>query len=190
MRNQGHKKIKVVIDVCRTCVPLLVAMKTITVSLSELGFSRASDLAKSHCLPMEAYISAEIADLLENRAPHKEAKASAPPNFDTDPLTLKQVLAVCTYVYEGGVPQDLYETKRRFLDGLVNVAAKFKVTVGTVRDKCTTTRRLGLPDVSVNVDTFLDWLQNPAELRDHLCRKFPSCTDEIENHFKKWIRNS
>jgi hypothetical protein len=42
---------------------------------------------------------------------------------------------------------------------------------------------LGLPNVPINTDVFVAWLCKPELLRDHLCRKFPHCVNEIRKRF-------
>lgn len=175
-------------------------MKLVKLSVSDSAYSKALELAGTHALPVEAYISSEIEDLLDRKtkSPNKEAvsafmaaesKAGPAPSFrSTIPVTLGQVLDVSAYVYNnGGVPEDESYARRKFRDAVHSVAAKWKVGETSVRDKCCSTRRLGLPDVQVDTDRFVQWLCRPELLRDHLCRKFPNCATEIHKRFNEWF---
>lgn len=179
-------------------------MKLITLILSDSAYSRALEFAGMHGVSVEAYVATEVEDLLDKRAPLPPSQPStnskpatnefAPsPSFRRAmPDTLEQVLAVCKHVYRSRtVPQDPQSARDEFLDAL-NIVAKntvnsqtgFKgVEVTTVRDKCTTDRRLGLPGVHIDASTFVGWLCSPELLRDHLCRKFPPFVSEIHKCF-------
>ncbi len=174
-------------------------MKLIRLSLSDSAYNKALELAGAHAVPVEAYISSEIEDLLDRRSRSLDKQAfcdftaaatkggPAPSFRSTMPDTLGQVLDVSAYVYNsGGVPKDEAHARYKFRDAVRSVAAKWKVGETSVRDKCCSTRRLGLPDVHVDTDRFVQWLCRPELLRDHLCRKFPNCATEIHRRFADW----
>jgi len=184
-------------------------MKTFRLTLSDSASSRALELASGHGVPVESYLSSEMEDLLD-RKPHTldkraqsvEATPAGPwpaPSFsNVMPDTLQQVLDVCKYVYRNGdVPTEERRARAEFLDAISTVAKNAVnsetglkgVRVTTVRDKCTTDRRLGLPGVRVDTATFLAWLCQPEMLRDHLCRKFPKFVGEIRRRFAEWLPN-
>lgn len=184
-------------------------MKTFKLTLSNSASSRALELASKHGVPVESYLSSEMEDLLDAR-PYAANEVEPPPasvpgrtwpapNFSTTmPDTLQQVLDVCKYIYRNGkVPKDERHARAEFLDALrivaknaVNSQTGLKgVNVTTVRDKCTTDRRLGLPGVHIDTPTFLGWLCRPDLLRDHLCRKFPIFATEIPKQFAEWLPN-
>jgi hypothetical protein len=175
-------------------------MKLIKLSLSDSAYNKALEFAAAHAVPMEAYISSEIEDLLDRRSKFSDRQATndflaaankvgpAPSLRTTIPVTLGQVLDVSAYVYNsGGVPKDESYARRKFKDAVHRVAETWKVGETSVRDKCCSTRRLGLPDVQVDTDRFVQWLCRPELLRDHLCRKFPNCTTEIHRRFADWL---
>jgi hypothetical protein len=97
----------------------------------------------------------------------------------------------------GNVPKDERHAKAEFSDAISTVAKNTVnsqtglkgVNVTTVRDKCTTDRRLGLPGVHIDTPTFLGWLCRPELLRDHLCRKFPKFMAQIRKKFAEWLPN-
>lgn len=177
--------------------------------LSDSASSRALQLANGHGVPVESYLSSEMEDLLDAKpyTANKSEPSSAPapaktwsaPNFSTTmPDTLQQVLDVCKCVYRSGdVPKDERHARTEFLNAISTVAksavnsqtGRKGVNVTTVRDKCTTDRRLGLPDVHIDTSIFLGWLCGPEMLRDHLCRKFPKFVAEIRRRFAEWLPN-
>jgi hypothetical protein len=183
-------------------------MRLIKLTLSDSAYGKALELAGAHAVPVEAYVSSEIEDLLDNKAqslhnrPPIESGPAAnrpmpSPSFSrTMPDTLEQVLAVCKHVYRTRmVPKDAGKARAEFLDALTIVAKNIVnsetgqkgVGVTTVRDKCTTDRRLGLPGVHIDTATFIAWLCRPEILRDHLCRKFPHFVDDIHQRFNEWL---
>ena len=183
-------------------------MKLIKLTLSDSAYNKALELAGAHAVPVEAYVASEIEDLLDKRAQMLNNRAqtdSKPATNKTVPMpslrrvmpdTLEQVLAVCKYVYRTRtVPRDPEYARTEFLDAL-NIVAKNTVNaqtglkgveVTTVRDKCTTDRRLGLPGVHIDTPTFVAWLCRPELLRDHLCRKFPAFVNDIHQQFTEWL---
>jgi len=95
---------------------------------------------------------------------------------------------VCAHVYRtGNAPKDEVHARLEFRDAVRAVAKAWKIGETSVRDKCCTSRRLGLPDVPVNTDTFIIWLSKPELLRDHLSRKFPNCIAEIHKRFAELL---
>src|SRR5437870_3879502 len=97
----------------------LCLMKTFKLMLSDSASSRALERASNHGVPVEAYLSGEMEDLLDGTpqpvkiSPSKPFNSasesiSASPNFSsTMPDTLQQVLDVCKYLYRNGnVPKD------------------------------------------------------------------------------------
>src|SRR5579862_4706513 len=162
-------------------------MKLLKLSLSDSAYEKALSLAGGHTLPVEAYIASEIEDLLDKKAkiPPKQAihdfreegkLGPSPSTRSIVPSTLSQVLDVCAHVYiTGKVPNDESHARVRFRDAVRAVAKELNIGESSIRDKCCTDRRLGLPDVPINTDVFVTWLCKPELLRDHLCRKFPNC---------------
>lgn len=175
-------------------------MKTITLTLSDSAHRKALEIATSHNVPIEAYLSTEVEDVLDgktqvihtHRATVEIGSPNKPrlrPNFSSVlPDTLKQVFEVCKYVYRTRtVPKDEVHANAEYKDAVRSVAAQFRVTESTVRDKCGTTRRLGLSDVPVTTGTFVKWLCEPEALQNHLCRKFPNSVAEIRERFAGWL---
>jgi hypothetical protein len=175
-------------------------MKIVRLSLSDSAYEKALAIASGHALPVEAYIASEMEDLFNRRSqiPLKqivtESKetASKPAAFPSTrlimPSTLEQVLDVCTNVYVlGQMPKDENHARTKFRDAVHTVAEKWGIGETSVRDKCCSSRRLGLPDVPVTTDTFVSWLCNPELFRDHLCRKFPNCVNEIHKRFAELL---
>ena len=183
-------------------------MKLIKLTLSDSAYNKALELAGAHAVPVEAYVASEIEDLLDKKAqmmnnqtqidskPAANKIVPLPSLRRVMPDTLGQVLAVCKYVYRTrNVPRDPEYARTEFLDAL-NIVAKNTVNsqtglkgveVTTVRDKCTTDRRLGLPGVHIDAPTFVAWLCRPELLRDHLCRKFPAFVNDINQQFTEWL---
>ncbi|HEV2330460.1 MAG TPA: hypothetical protein VGY56_16885 [Verrucomicrobiae bacterium] len=176
-----------------------VVMKLIKLSLSESGYSTALTLAAAHGIPLESYIAGELEDLLDKKpqSANNQFTYSKTPDRPTGPQpssraiipdTLQQVMDVCAFVFRAGsVPKDEVHARFEFRDAVRSVAKEWKIGETTVRDKCCTSRRLGLPDVLVNTDTFIIWLCKPELLRDHLCRKFPNCMSEIHMRFAGFL---
>ena len=183
-------------------------MKLIKLTLSDSAYNKALELAGAHAVPVEAYVASEIEDLLDKRAQMLNNRAqtdSKPAANKTVPLpslrrvmpdTLEQVLAVCKYVYRTkSAPRDPESARNEFLDALnvvakntVNSESRMKgVKVTTVRDKCTTDRRLGLPGMHIDASWFVASLCTPELLRDHLCRKFPQFVDDIHQQFTECL---
>jgi len=175
-------------------------MKLIRLILSDSAFEKALELAGSHAVPVEAYLSSEMEDLLDRKAtiPNRQAAADfkavankpgpSPSSSSIMPDTLRQVLDVSAYVYRSGnVPHNKIRAKYEFRDAVRAVAKEWNIGETSVRDKCCTTRRLGLPDVPVNTDTFIVWLCEPERLRDHLCRKFPNCVTETHKRLAELL---
>ena len=183
-------------------------MKHIKLTLSDPDYNEVLKLAGAHAVSAEVYVATEIRELLHKRPQslynHPQADFQPETNKTTTPLrlrrvmpdTLEQVLAVCKYVYRSrAVPKDPEDARTEFLDALNAVAkntinsqtGKLGVEVTTVRDKCTTYRRLGLPGVHIDTPTFVAWLCSPELLRDHLCRKFPQFVDDIHQRFTEWL---
>ena len=191
----------------RVCI--VCRMKTFRLTLSDSASNRAIGLASGHGVPVESYLSSEMEDVLDNKPhpPHKDTQSTEAPSAGTLPApsfsttmpdTLHQVLEVCKCVYRNGdVPREERHAKAEFLDAISTVAKNVVnsetglkgVEVTTVRDKCTTDRRLGLPGVHIDTPTFLAWLCRPELLRDHLCRKFPKFVGEIRKRFAEWLPN-
>jgi hypothetical protein len=175
-------------------------MKLLKLSLSDSAYEKALALSGGHALPVEAYISSEIEDLLDKKAktPPKQAAndfnqeegkfGPSPSTRSIVPSTLSQVLAVCTHVYiTGYAPNEESLARAKFKDAVRAVAKELNIGESSVRDKCCTDRRLGLPDVPINTDVFVTWLCKPELLRDHLCRKFPLCINEIRKRFAELL---
>ena len=175
-------------------------MRIVRLSLSDSAYEKALALASGHALPVEAYLASEIEDLLykksqiTNKQPVADSMETAgtqdlsPSNRMIMPDTLAQVLDVCTEVYVfGSMPKDETHTRWKFRDAVHAVAKKWGIGETSVRDKCCSSRRLGLPDVPVTTDTFVSWLYHPELLRDHLCRKFPNCVNEIHKRFAELL---
>jgi hypothetical protein len=185
-------------------------MKTFKLTLSDSASHRAFELASGHGIPVESYLSSEMEDLLDAKSDSLKTpvinessitvgtpKPPPAPSSSTEmKVTLEQVLDVCKYVYRtGNVPNDERHAKAEFSAAISTVAANAintqtglkGVSETTVRDKCTTDRRLGLPGVHVDTRTFLAWLCRPELLRDHLCRKFPGSIDEVRRRFAEWL---
>jgi hypothetical protein len=174
-------------------------MKLIKLSLSDSAYSTALTLAAGHGIPLESYIAGEVEDLLDKKAQSadKEVNYGKPTDKPDGPTpssrsiitdTLQQVMDVCAHVYRtGNAPKDEVHARLEFRDAVHIVAKAWKIGETSVRDKCCTSRRLGLPNVPVNTDTFIIWLCKPELLRDHLCRKFPNCITEIHKHFAKLL---
>ena len=183
-------------------------MKLIKLILSDSAYSKALELAGAHAVPVEAYVSSEIEDLLDKKTqslqsrPANDARPAAnkpapsPSLSRAMPDALEQVLAVCKYVYRTRTtPRDADHARAEFLDAISIVAkntinsqtGKPGVNVTTVRDKCTTDRRLGLPGVHLDTPTFVAWLCRPEIIRDHLCRKFPNFVNDIHQRFTEWL---
>jgi hypothetical protein len=186
---------------------ILCAMKLIKLTLSDSAYNKALELAGGHAVPVEAYVSSEVEDLLDKKAqlqysrpieikPTTNGSPSSPNYSSVMPDTLEQVLAVCKYVYRTrNIPRDERHARTEFLDALVVVAKATTnsqtglkgVETTTIRDKCTTDRRLGLPGVHIDSAIFVSWLCRPELLRDHLCRKFPRFVNEIHRSFRDWL---
>src|SRR6266404_1089 len=169
--------------------------------LSDSASCRALEFASRHGVPVESYLSTEMEDLLDTKVQSSQNHSSAAENVPSEParpssrnssaamdVTLQQVLDVCKYVYRAAsIPRDERHAKAEFLDALRTVAKNTTntqtglkgVSITTVRDKCTTDRRLGVPGVHVDTLTFIGWLGSPELLRDHLCRRFPKFVAEI-----------
>jgi hypothetical protein len=175
-------------------------MKLLRLTLSDSAYAKALEFAGAHGVPIEAYLSSEVEDMLDelsqlsirqalDQVSSSSTKPGPLPSFRSlTPATLGQVLDVCTYVYRNGkVPQEEAVARVEFRAALDDVAQRWNVGLTSVRDKCTTTRRLGLSDVTVSTDVFIQWLCRPQLLRDHLCRKFPKCTSEIHKRFAGWL---
>ncbi len=174
-------------------------MKLIKLSLSDSAYSTALTLAAGHGIPLESYIAGEMEDLLDKKtqSADKEVGYGKPADKPGGPTpssrsiitdTLQQVMDVCAHVYRtGNAPKDEVHARLEFRDAVRTVAKAWKIGETSVRDKCCTSRRLGLPDVSVNTDTFIIWLCKPELLRDHLSRKFPNCIAEIHNRFADFL---
>lgn len=175
-------------------------MKLIKLTLSDSAYKKALELAGVHAVPIEAFISSEVEDLLDKKTelpycqPTIEFKSPAQtsglaPNFSSIiPDSLEQIFEVSKYVYRSGIPpKDEDHARAEFRDAVRLVAKKKGIEETTVRDKCCTSRRLGLPDVPVNTDTFIMWLCRPELLRDHLCRKFVNCSTVIHKQFADWL---
>ena len=183
-------------------------MKLIKLTLSDSAYNKALELAGTHAVPVEAYVASEIEDLLDKKTqslqirPQANSKPTAnkfipsPSLSRAMPDALEQVLAVCKYVFRSRtIPRSPEYARAEFLDAL-NVVAKNTVNaqtglkgvnVTTVRDKCTTDRRLGLPGVHIDTSWFVASLCRPELLRDHLCRKFPTFVSEIHQQFTEWL---
>ena len=183
-------------------------MKLIKLTLSDSAYTKALELAGNHAVPVEAYVASEIEDLLDKKTqllhirPQADSKPTAnkfipsPSLSRAMPDALEQVLAVCKYVFRSRtIPRSPEFARAEFLDAL-NVVAKNTVNaqtglkgvnVTTVRDKCTTDRRLGLPGVHIDTSWFVASLCRPELLRDHLCRKFPTFVSEIHQQFTEWL---
>jgi hypothetical protein len=191
------------LDMCYLC-----RVKTFKLTLSDSATFRALELASGHGVPVESYLSSEMEDLLDTKLgtqkvqePRAECQIPAANwlSFElggTMPDTLQQILDVCKYVYRNTtIPQDDRHARSEFLEALSAVAkntinsqtGRAGVSITTVRDKCTTDRRLGLPGVHIDTPTFVGWLCRPELLRDHLCRKFPKFVTEIRGQFDKLL---
>ena len=174
-------------------------MQLIKLSLSDSAYNTALTLAAAHGIPLESYLAGELEDLLDKRpqSTNKQLGNSKTPDKPSGPQpssraimpdTLQQVMDVCAYVYRtGSVPIDEVHARLEFRDAVRTVAKEWKIGETSVRDKCCTSRRLGLPNVPVNTDTFIIWLCKPELLRDHLCRKFPNCIAEIHKRFAELL---
>jgi len=175
-------------------------MKQIKLTLSDSAYNKALVLAAASALPIEAFLPTLLQDLLDKAAPSPNAqpvnmssttpiKPGPLPSFRSlMPDTLDQVLAVCEYVYKNkGVPKDENNARVQFREAVRTVANARGINETTVRDKCCTDRRLGLPGVSLSLETFLSWLCNPELLRDHLCRKFVNCVSDIQKRFAQLL---
>ncbi len=171
-------------------------MKLIKLTMSDSAYSTALALAAAHGIPLESYISGEVEDLLDKKR-NKQRESSQTADKPTGPQpssssimrdTLRQVLDVCAYVYRtGNVPNDEVHARLEFRDAVRTVAKDWNIGETSVRDKCCSSRRLGLPEVPVNTDTFIIWLCKPELLRDHLCRKFPNCVGEVHKRFAELL---
>ncbi|HEY3853540.1 MAG TPA: hypothetical protein VGO67_04010 [Verrucomicrobiae bacterium] len=173
-------------------------MKIIKLPLSDSAYQKALDLAAATAIPVEAYLLTEIQDMLDKRTytptTSKHSAENSPsllppgPNFRaTMPDTLEQVLAVSEYVYKDKVvPVSEMYAGNLFRQAVLVVSEKRGINATTVRDKFNE-RRLGLPDVNLNLDVIISWFCKPEMLRDHLCRKFPNCVSTIQERFAKFL---
>jgi hypothetical protein len=175
-------------------------MKQLKLTLSDSAYNKALELAAASALPIEGFLPTLLQDLLDKAAQPSNTqpvhvsnaipiKPGPLPSFRSImPDTLEQALAVCEYVYEGkGVPKDEMNARAQFREAVRHVAKIRDINETTVRDKCCTDRRLGLPGVSVNLETFVSWLCKPELLRDHLCRKFVNCVSDIHKRFAQFL---
>ena len=95
---------------------------------------------------------------------------------------------VAAHVYEnGGVPTDFVHCNKMYRVAVRKVANELGIRETTVRDKCSTDRRLGPADVPINQATFINWLCDPNKLREHLSKRFPEFKEEIHKQFKDWL---
>ncbi len=142
-----RKGVDLYVFACNLC-----AMKVLKITLSDSAHKRALQLASLHNVPIEAYLSAELEDLIdhaslssnEDHSPgalqtSSQFKPAPLPNYShTLPDTLNQVFKVCMYVYKNGtVPKDIVHAKAKFRDAARTVAKELQITESTVRDKCT-----------------------------------------------------
>jgi len=177
-------------------------MKTLNVILPDWAFNKALELAKTHGVSDQAYISTLVVEHLSTgfsapppatpRPKPSLAILSAPSGisakFASAPDTLKQVLMVCAHVYENGdVPNDDVHCNAMYRVAVRKVAKELGIRETTVRDKCSTDRRLGPADVPINQAKFISWLRDPASLREHLCQKFVEFKTEIRKQFSEWL---
>ncbi len=200
-RFRPPASINILLANCVLCDHIMrMNVNTLTLSLSNSAYRKALELARNHGVPVVAYLSTELEDLLDikaqvsqNREPalanEPPSKSSPQPNFSSVlPDTLSQIFEVCKYVYRHStVPEDEVHSRAEYKEAVRTVAQNVGVRQTTVRDKCGTNRRLGLPDVSVNTDVFVAWLSRPEQLRDHLCRKFPKFVTDIHHRFADWL---
>jgi hypothetical protein len=178
-------------------------MKTQNIILPDWVFDKALELAKSHGVTTQAYLStllveylsaefgqprASVIQLPKNPIGDVSAPATISEAFVGARDTLKQVLMVCAHVYENGdVPKDDVQCAALYRLAVRRVASELRIKETTVRDKCTTDRRLGPADTPINQAKFIYWLRNPASLREHLCQKFLEFRTEIRSQFSKWL---
>ena len=131
-QTQSHK---IFVLTNMPCAHILSSMNTLTLALSNSAYKKALELARNHGVPVVAYLSTEVEDLLDNKAllsqngqPTLANKPTPQPNFSSAlPDTLAQVLKVCKYMYRNAsVPEDE-----------VNARAGYRESV---RTRCTGTR--------------------------------------------------
>jgi len=72
-----------------------------------------------------------------------------------------------------------------FKKAVPKVATDFCVQSTTVRDKCT--RCISYADILIDADDFLNLLEQPEALRDHLGQKFPDHKPQITKRFSQLI---
>jgi len=179
-------------------------MKTLNLILPDWAYNRALELAKNHGVTDQAYVSTMVveqlsfdkAEIVLKQAPKPlkpQANSATFPSkiseaFTAAPDCLKQVLMVAAHVYENGdVSTDSIQCNKMYRVAVRKVANELGIRETTVRDKCSTDRRLGPADVPINQATFINWLCNPTELREHLCKRFPEFKEEIRKQFKEWL---
>jgi hypothetical protein len=175
-------------------------MNTLTLALSNSAYKKAEQLAKSHGVPVVAYLATEVEDLLDAKSVitgnYAESGVISPlpltrspqPNFSSEePDTLKQVLLVLNEVYRTGIVQDEELARRKYRDSVRTVATGLGILETTVRDKCSTDRRLGLPGVRISTDWFVAMICKPEELLEHLVHKFPPFEHHIRRSFAKLL---
>ena len=183
-------------------------MKTLSLLLPDWAFDKAVELAKTHSVTEQTYVSTLVVERLFSDASkpptvslNRPESGVPDPTIDTPsstsnvrttfsaaPDTLKQVLMVCAHVYEtGDVPKDDVHCNAMYRVAVRKVAKELGIRETTVRDKCSTDRRLGPADSPINQAKFIQWLQDPVSLREHLCQKFLEFKMEIRKQFTVWL---
>ncbi|MGO9200351.1 MAG: hypothetical protein ACLQM8_07400 [Limisphaerales bacterium] len=138
-------------------------MKTIKLMLSDHVHQIALNLAKAEDVEIGHFAAVVLSDgliELSRKRPVQEPECSPKPNrlAAQMPDTVLQIHAACDALRQGS---------KSLPEAISTTAYKFGVLETTVRDKCT--RRIGLASMA----DFMKLLSQPADLVDHLCRKFP-----------------
>jgi hypothetical protein len=145
-------------------------MKKLNIFLAETTYETLAAHAAVEAIDAAQFCSAiltEFADKNRQTIDNQHVTNSQPPDQDSLPDTITQVMAVSKYV---------------LVDGLGFNEA---IQSTTVRDKCT--RRISLGNTPLDTSQFNFLLSQPTMLRDHLCQRFPNRKTEIMGQFKNLI---
>lgn len=157
-------------------------MKTIKLTIPDSTHDLAIQYANAEGIDPAHYCSTFITEHLGRTSIKRSTQKATSSNFGLGELassgrklpdTIEQIFSVCRYVWKN---------KIEYSEAAHRVSKDLCIQETTVRDKCT--RRISLPNSPVNTDRFIGMLAQPNLLLEHLRRKFPRFSTEINQLFE------